>query len=824
MKSMEQLKKIVKKTMECLDALQSRKVKDKQKDLGNNRKVAIHMFLTLSKLVVLIAIFSTRKWFSYTSARPISCKTYKLYHEIYNETKHNLVIVNVFRSTMNRSIPEEDLSFANQIEKEHSLQQINLNYLIYYYPREKCQEDVMDLFLDLLLNKTLIDSRLYKIIAVFTDVNETELTNIANLMSPYSLPIFTMFPLKSSYITHNQLIYKHYDNVVMFLSSPNWAGVQFLMELTKGLDVRLMTILYDAGEFDKTAEIDFISKQLMQRKVCINTYKITRRRYSENFDTKFEMDIANVYVLILDNYIFSVKVIEYFNKHALKNTVIVVYSHNWSIDKKLENALFNINLKKLQIFVLKYYASFRKEGFLGSYFYYRMNQMLWLNIARFESFIVKIIEQDPKVRTFAIKQQDFFKDFNSKYEFGNMFLSDFSMLTIVEGYLLAANDGLQNYTKIYSNKYIIGNRLHWTCWKCEDSLKLQPVCRTRNCSAGYFPVHLSRGCCWNCKRCYPGYVKPNKGQISCFKCPNNSIANRNHTKCLPIVYKYYRINFLRQIVTYVLSSLGLVYTTFFLVVFLYHKNTPIVKSSNFMLSVLQITLHATFNIHLAITIFEQHQYICYVQSILGGYLLKIILSIYIIKTNQLLTIFQSNEKIKRNAFLTLKEAAFPVAYIASNMLITFIFLVVYKKFEYGVLEIKNSTVKYNFCNAGFYFYIDVASVIILSIVCSVQAFMARKLPANYNETNYIFLAMFATTNLLLLSIPLDASFNVDGQKLFVNSSLMYAANITLLSIAYGYKINIILFEKERNTKEAFQRNMQEAMKQHFEKLRNKLGK
>ena len=29
---------------------------------------------------------------------------------------------------------------------------------------------------------------------------------------------------------------------------------------------------------------------------------------------------------------------------------------------------------------------------------------------------------------------------------------------------------------------------------------------------------LSRGCCWNCLSCYPGYVKPNEGQIPCFKC------------------------------------------------------------------------------------------------------------------------------------------------------------------------------------------------------------------------------------------------------------------------------------------------------------------
>ena len=49
-----------------------------------------------------------------------------------------------------------------------------------------------------------------------------------------------MFPSANTYITHNQQIYKHYDNAVMFPPSPNWAGIQFLIELTKRLDIRLV--------------------------------------------------------------------------------------------------------------------------------------------------------------------------------------------------------------------------------------------------------------------------------------------------------------------------------------------------------------------------------------------------------------------------------------------------------------------------------------------------------------------------------------------------------------------------------------------------------
>ena len=64
-----------------------------------------------------------------------------------------------------------------------------------------------------------------------------------------------------------------------------------------------------------------------------------------------------------------------------------------------------------------------------------------------------------------------------------------------------------------------------------------------------------------------------------------------------------------------------------------------------------------------------------------GYILKIIMSIYIIKTNQLLAIFQSSTKIKKNVCLTLKQAAFPATYIAIKMFITVILLTVYKTLE-----------------------------------------------------------------------------------------------------------------------------------------------
>ena len=118
--------------------------------------------------------------------------------------------------------------------------------------------------------------------------------------------------------------------------------------------------------------------------------------------------------------------------------------------------------------------------------------------------------------------------------------------------------------------------------------------------------------------------------------------------------------------------------------------------------------------------------------------------------------------------------------------------------------------RYNYCNMAFYFYFDTSFVIILSIICSVQAFLVQKLPSKFNETYYIFLGMFITAILLVLSIPLNGSFYHNGQKIFAKSIVIYCANMALISIAYGYKIHIMLFQKHRNTKKTFQRSMGEA--------------
>ena len=343
---------------------------------------------------------------------------------------------------------------------------------------------------------------------------------------------------------------------------------------------------------------------------------------------------------------------------------------------------------------------------------------------------------------------------------------------------------------------------------------------SRNCSPGTYPLYGGSKCCGICKQCNHGYVKPSFGQYLCSKCPEGTLVNQNQTDCLPLLYKHYVIPDTHKKIVWGMSVFGIWYISIFFGVFVYYKNTPMVKSSNFHLSVIQLLLHLTLNCQFLVTVFDQTYLLCVVQSVAGGYVLKLIMLIYTVKTNQLLIIFRSNAKLNRSRFIKLKELSFQSIFLAINVFMSIILLTEMKS-VHGILEIEVKLIRYKFCDTTFYVNIDILLVTTLSFICSIQSFLARRLPANFNETYYIFLGMFASVLLLVISFPLDVTFNKDGRKIFVNSCLIYFINIMLVSITYGYKIFIILFQKHKNTNEVFQKILLKCMQEHVRKRTEK---
>lgn len=130
-----------------------------------------------TKLIILLV----NKCLNNFSGKLHSCQTYTDYSKHYSKTTYNLLKVSFFRSRTAEFIFNSHL---------YSYHLGDLNVLL------------LNVFLDvlLLLSNTLLNGKSFKIIAIFPHANDNELKDLANIMSPYSVPIIPIMPATKSYI------------------------------------------------------------------------------------------------------------------------------------------------------------------------------------------------------------------------------------------------------------------------------------------------------------------------------------------------------------------------------------------------------------------------------------------------------------------------------------------------------------------------------------------------------------------------------------------------------------------------------------------------
>ena len=326
----------------------------------------------------------------------------------------------------------------------------------------------------------------------------------------------------------------------------------------------------------------------------------------------------------------------------------------------------------------------------------------------------------------------------------------------------------------------------------------------KNCSPGHYPIYtgLSR-CSWVCMFWENKHFKKAEGQGECTKCDEKtSLTNKNRTICIPFTYDYYQLVEKYINIAFIFAQIGGLYTTIILFVFVKYRKTPVVKSFNFPLSLIQIIFHAMQSLQLLISILKQTKMICIFNALTTGIIIKLVILIHLIKTNQLLTVFQSTKRIKRKYFAKASEVAVPGIFIAANALLNIIHLV-NTTFKFGVFEKKTEHLRLKYCQMTSFFYIDLITVILVSITFSIKAFSGMRLPSSYNEMKFIFLATFTLTIHMSLSVILHANFQNKGIVIFVESLMVFFTSLSVFSITYGYKVYIVLFRKNKNTIAAF---------------------
>lgn len=86
--------------------------------------------------------------------------------------------------------------------------------------------------------------------------------------------------------------------------------------------------------------------------------------------------------------------------------------------------------------------------------------------------------------------------------------------------------------------------------------------------------------------------------------------------------------------------------------------------------------------------------------------------------------------------------------------------------------------------------------LLLIVLCAAYGFLTRKLPANFNESWYIFVSVATTTFLLMVFLPAYfTAFYAVHQVVLLASCLFIVPSVTLLSL-YFPKIYAIYFVDE----------------------------
>uniref|UniRef100_A0A3Q2D936 Metabotropic glutamate receptor 5 n=1 Tax=Cyprinodon variegatus TaxID=28743 RepID=A0A3Q2D936_CYPVA len=338
-------------------------------------------------------------------------------------------------------------------------------------------------------------------------------------------------------------------------------------------------------------------------------------------------------------------------------------------------------------------------------------------------------------------------------------------------------------------------------WSSKDAI-IKSVC-SEPCDKGQIKV-IRKGevsCCWTCTPC-----KENEfvfDEYTCRACELGSWPNDGLTGCDPIPVEYLRWGDPEPIAALVFACLGLMATFFVTGVFIYFRDTPVVKSSSrelcyIILAGICLGYLCTFTL-----IAKPHVIHCYLQRLGIGLSPAMSYSALVTKTNRIARILAGSKKkicTKKPRFMS-ACAQLIIAFLLILLqlgIIVALFLMEPPDVIHDYPSIRQVNLICNTTNLGVVAPLGYNGLLILS--CTFYAFKTRNVPANFNEAKYIAFTMYTTCIIWLAFVPIY--FGSNYKIITMCFSVSLSATVALCCM-FVPKVYIILAKPERNVRSAF---------------------
>ncbi|XP_039865421.1 extracellular calcium-sensing receptor-like [Simochromis diagramma] len=310
-------------------------------------------------------------------------------------------------------------------------------------------------------------------------------------------------------------------------------------------------------------------------------------------------------------------------------------------------------------------------------------------------------------------------------------------------------------------------------------------------------------CCFDCIPCADGEISNKTGSPHCDRCPSEFWSNAKRTTCIPRQLDFLSFNETLGITLTAVAVSGVTVTTAVFVVFLHYRQTPMVRANNSELSfLLLVSIKLCFLCSL-VFIGRPSDWSCRFQQAAFGISFVLCISCLKVKTIVVLAAFRSarpGAEALMKWFGPGQQRGSVFFFTCVQVIICIIWLSISPPVPKSDLDVPGLKVTLK-CATGSVvgFSLVLGYIGLLGCTSFLLAFLARKLPDNFNEAKLITFSMLIFCAVWVAFVPAYVS-SPGKYAVAVEIFAILASSYGLLFCIFAPKCFIILLRPEKNTK------------------------